>query len=341
MFARLSSIPSSLAPGLGLLGPWSLALGLSACAATPADSSMASSTRSSAAGPYAVVLGTAQDGGLPQIGCERDLCLDAQRDPARARLVTSLLVADPGTGRRWLFDATPDLPDQVELAREHPGTRNLPGPRPPLFDGIFLTHAHMGHYTGLLYLGREVYGSRDVPLYVSRRMRDFLAANEPWASLLREGALVPHVLEPDRPLELAPGLSVTPVLVPHRDEFTDTFAFIVRGPERAVLYLPDIDKWEHWSRAVEDVIASVDFALLDGTFFADGEIPGRNMDEIMHPFIVQSLERFATLPAAERAKVLFTHLNHSNPASDPTGEAAARIRASGMGVAADGQLLDL
>lgn len=315
--------------------PCSLALLLCACTAMPSEAPGPS------AGPYALVLGTAQDGGLPQVGCERELCRDAQRDPERARLVTSLLVADPASGRRWLFDATPDLPEQVELARDHPASRDLPGPRPPLFDGIFLTHAHMGHYTGLLHLGREVYGSRDVPLFVSERMRDFLAANEPWASLLREGALVPHVLRPDEPLELTPELSVTPVLVPHRDEFTDTFAFVVRGPERAVLYLPDIDKWEHWSRAIEDVIAGVDVALLDGTFFADGEIPGRNMDEIMHPFIVQSLERFAGLPAAERAKVLFTHLNHSNPASDPTGSAAERIRASGMGVAADGQLLDL
>lgn len=291
--------------------------------------------------PYAVVLGTAQDGGLPQIGCEKEHCLAAKSDPARARLVTSLLVAHPETGRRWLFDATPDLPDQVEAAAGHPRTRALPGPRPPLFDGIFLTHAHMGHYTGLLHLGREVYGSRDVPLYVSERMRDFLLANEPWASLITDGALVPHVLEPDRPFELAPDLTVTPVLVPHRDEHTDTFAFVVRGPERAVLYLPDIDKWEHWSRRIEDVIAEVDVALLDGTFFADGEIPGRNMDEIMHPFIVQSLERFASMPDEERAKVLFTHLNHSNPAGDPAGEAAARVRASGMNVAADGQLLSL
>lgn len=292
--------------------------------------------------PYVLVLGTAQDGGLPQIGCRGPACRAAHADPARRRYVASLLIADPRSGRRWLIDATPDLPEQVELAAGHPPGRPEPaanGPRPPLFEGIFLTHAHGGHYTGLVHLGREAYDAHDLPVLGSRRMIQMLEQNAPWSLMVESGALQPVVLRQGEPYELAPGLTVEALPVPHRDELTDTMAFVVRGPRRSLLYLPDIDKWERWTRGVETVLAGVDVALVDGTFYADGEVPGRDLAEIPHPFIVESLERFGTLPRAERAKLLFTHLNHTNPAADPHGEAARRIRAAGMGVARDGQVM--
>jgi len=288
------------------------------------------------AAPYVLVLGTAQDAGLPQIGCHAACCTAARRDPARRRLVTSLLLADPRAGRRWLFDATPDLRDQVEVARGHPATRVEEGPRPPLFDGVFLTHAHLGHYTGLLQLGPEAYAAHDLPVYGTASMNALLAGQAPWRLLVERDMLRLHDLVPDQAVALAPGLTVTPLLVPHRREFTDTCAFVLRGPSRALLYLPDIDKWERWSTPVEDVLRTVDVALLDGSFFADGEIPGRSMADIPHPFIVESLERLAALPAAVRDRVYFTHLNHTNPAADPDGEAAARVRAAGMHVLAEG-----
>ena len=300
-----------------------------------------SSAATRAAGPYVLVLGTAQDGGLPQIGCDGDACRAARAHPERRRAVTSLLLADPRTGRRYLFDATPDLPDQVERADGHPRSRRLAGARPPLFEGIFLTHAHMGHYTGLLHLGREAYGGATVPLYVSARMADYLRSNGPWSLLLDDGVVELVEVAPDVPIGLGPELSVTPVPVPHREEFSDTLAFRIDGPDASVLYLPDIDKWERWDVPIEEEIAAVDWALLDGSFFDDGEVPGRDLSEIPHPFIVESLARFAPLPRGERAKVLFTHLNHTNPAADPSSPAAARVRAAGMGVARDGQVLPL
>ena len=292
-------------------------------------------------GPYALVLGTAQDGGFPQIACDRELCRAARADPTLRRHVASLLLVDPATGRRWLFDASPDLPEQVELARGHGGpAADAPG-RPPLFDGVFLTHAHMGHYTGLLHLGREAYGTETTPVYTTRAMGAFLGANGPWSLLLEAGHLELVTLEPDRPVDLGGGLSVTPIPVPHRGEFSDTLAFLIRGPRRALLYLPDIDKWERWERPVEDVLAGVDVALLDGSFFDGDELPDRDMASIPHPFVVESLARFGALPASERAKVRFTHLNHSNPALDPDGPAAARVRAAGMAVAREGEVIEL
>jgi len=172
-------------------------------------------------------------------------------------------------------------------------------------------------------------------------MASFLGSNGPWSLLFDGGYARPEVLQPGQTLELAEDLSVTAIQVPHRDEFTDTVAFLIRGPERSVLYLPDIDKWERWDRRLEDVIAGVDVALVDGTFYGPAELPGRDMSQVPHPFIVETLARIAPLPEAERAKVVFTHLNHSNPATDPTSDAAAAVRAAGSSVLDDGDRIRL
>ena len=294
-----------------------------------------------AEGPYIKILGTAQDGGLPQIGCNLDACTRARNQPSFRRLVTSLALVDPAVGKRWLFEATPDLKEQVALLPQPQSGPKTPGGRPPLFDGIFLTHAHMGHYTGLVHLGREAYNHPTIPLYGSERMCRFLKANGPWDLLFQNGNLLPNPLQPDQPLALGPGIEVLPFQVPHREEYSDTLGYIIRGPNRSLLFIPDIDKWERWERQVETLIARVDVALLDGTFFADGEIPGRAMADIPHPFIQESLERFGNLPAEERRKIRFIHLNHTNPAADPAHEAAKKIREAGMGVAADGDVIAL
>jgi len=297
--------------------------------------------------PYVLVLGTAQDGGLPQIGCEGACCARARAEPSLRRRVTSLLLCDPRDGRRWLFDCTPDLAEQVERARGHPATRRTDGPRPALFDGIFLTHAHMGHYAGLVALGREAYGARDVPTWVTPRLARFLESNGPWSLLVREERIVLRELPEGAPVELAPDLSVVAFRVPHRDELSDTVGFEIRGPDRTLVYLPDIDKWEAWDAAgggpgrIEGLLARCDVALLDGCFFAEGEIPGRSLAEIRHPFVTESIARFASLPAAARAKVRFTHLNHTNPAADPGSAAAAAVRASGMHVLEERALFGL
>ncbi len=292
--------------------------------------------------PYVLVLGTAQDGGLPQIGCEDASCRAARATGAGRRRVASLLIVDPASGSRWLVDATPDLPEQAELARGHPPTRRAEGPRPPLFDGILLTHAHTGHYTGLVHLGREAYGARALPVHASPRMAEFLRTNGPWSEMVRDGHVTLLVLEPGgEALRLGERITVEPFRVPHRDELSDTLAFLIRGPERSVLYVPDADRFEGWSPPLESLLARADAALLDGTFFSGDEVPGRDLSKIPHPFVAQSIERFAALPARERAKIRFTHLNHTNPAADPASPEAARVRAAGMAIARDGDVIPL
>ncbi len=179
-------------------------------------------------------------------------------------------------------------------------------------------------------------------------MSNFLTRNGPWAQLVDRGEISLEVLQPGHPIVLArdpetnlPDLTITAFSVPHRDEFSDNVGYRVEGPTKSVLYIPDIDKWERFETPIEELIAGVDVALLDGTFFSDGEIPGRSMSDIPHPFSEEGLARLSDLPPEQRAKVLFTHLNHTNPAADPHSEAAKRVRAAGMAVAREGLVIRL
>jgi pyrroloquinoline quinone biosynthesis protein B len=323
-------------------------------------------------GPYTVVLGIAQDAGIPQAGAFHH---PGWRDGTKRRLVTSLGLVDPRSGRRWMLDATPDFREQLyrlhELSRrslpltrgvrrdaavgpgdDSPGSdrsapatvRSSPDPdddgvparHAPVLDGIFLTHGHIGHYTGLMFLGHESMGARGVPVYAMPRMRRFLEANGPWALLVAKGNITLRELAPNAAVPLADDLRVEPLVVPHRDEYSETVAYRIVGPSRSVLFLPDIDSWEQWDAAgtrIEDVLATVDVAYIDGTFFHNGEIPGRDMTGFPHPFITNTIDRLRSLPADQRAKVRFIHLNHTNPAQHPDGDAARAIRRAGMRVA--------
>lgn len=283
-------------------------------------------------GPFAILLGTAQDGGVPQLAGAASEDEAARRDPQRRRLVASLLVVDPKSHERFLIDATPDIREQTDLADRF-APRLKGSARPPLFEAIALTHAHVGHYSGLMHLGREAYAAASQRVLGSGRMARFLETNGPWDLLVKLGHIRVDRFETDVAVKLNDRISITPLLVPHRDEYSDTFGFIVRGPNRSLLWLPDIDKWERWDRRIEDVVAGVDTAYLDGTFFDAGELPGRAMSEVPHPFIAESLSRFAALPAKERAKIVFVHLNHSNPAAAPSSAAQSAIEKGGMRVA--------
>ena len=235
-----------------------------------------------------------------------------------------------------MFDATPDFKQQLRALDEIAPVSALPG-----IAGILLTHGHIGHYTGLMQLGREVLGAREVPVYVMPRMHDFLSRNGPWEQLVRLKNIELRPMQNDSSLSLNRRIHVTPFLVPHRDEYTETVGFRIEGPQRAAVFIPDIDKWEKWDRRIEEVIAGVDVAYVDGTFYADGEIPGRNMAEIPHPFIVETMQRLAALPAAEKSKVRFIHLNHTNPALHPESEAARAITKAGFRMASEGERLEL
>jgi len=280
----------------------------------------------------AVVLGIAQDGGVPHIGCTQALCVRARRDPARRERVACLGLVDDRAGARFLIDATPDLPSQLDSLNQG---RTLADPRRPV-DGILLTHAHIGHYTGLMYLGREALGARAVPVYATARMASLLRTSGPWSQLVALGQIELREVEPGREVVLTPSLAVTPVRVPHRDELSDTVGYVVRGRGRSLLYIPDIDKWEKWDRRIEDEVARVEIALLDGTFLSADELPGRSIAEVPHPTVGETMMRLA----AVSSRISFTHLNHTNPLLWD-GRARRDLARRGFALAADGRVLSL
>lgn len=344
------SPPCSMLPSRRAeLAAWVLAL----CAACLAVEPRADVAPPSGRAPYVLVLGTAQDGGLPHVLCEAEACRAARADPAHARRVTSLMLCDPRSGSRWLFDCTPDVEAQLARAAGHPPQRRPSEPRPPPCEGLFLTHAHMGHYAGLLQFGTEAAAVKGLNVWATPRLAGFLSGNDPYRRMVDEGRLCLRELVPGSPVELAPGLSVAPFLVPHRDEFSDTVGFLIRGPRRALAYLPDIDKWERWDEwsdptspwpagaRVEALIEACDVALLDGCFFDAGELPGRSMADVSHPCVRESLERFSRLRPALRARVHFTHLNHTNPAARRGSAARAEVERAGHRVLDEGQRFEL
>lgn len=271
----------------------------------------------------AVVLGIAQDGGVPHLGCRQKLCVEARRDPAKRRLVASLGVVDHAAGRRFLVDATPDFPAQVERLGGLP-------------DAILLTHAHIGHYLGLAQLGREVLGAKRVPVYCTARMADFLRENGPWKRLVALENIEIREIAPGVEFELTPSLKATAIRVPHRDEDSDTVAYLLAGSERQVLWLPDIDKWEKWDRRIEEVVrASPVLAFVDGTFDSADEIPGRSIRDIPHPLVPETVARFGGKAPAAPSQVLFVHLNHTNRLLWDTA-ARRELEQKGFGIASEG-----
>ena len=280
----------------------------------------------------AVVLGIAQDGGVPHIGCTQEPCVLARRDPSRRQRVACLGLVDDRAGQRFLIDATPDIASQLESLNEG---RTVPERGRPV-DGILLTHAHIGHYAGLMYLGREALGARGVPVLATPRMARFLRENGPWSQLVSLGNIELREIEPGVEVALTAALRVTAVRVPHRDEFSDTVGYVVRGPSSSLLYVPDIDQWERWDRRVEDEVERVDHALLDATFRSSDELPGRAASEVPHPLVTDSMRRLST----RAARVRFIHLNHTNRLLFDR-VALDEVEAAGFRVARDGDVMAL
>jgi pyrroloquinoline quinone biosynthesis protein B len=285
-------------------------------------------------GPYLVVLGTAQDAGSPQVNSPVEH--PARLSPDQRRFATCLGIVDPASGRRWMIEATPDFREQAWLL-----SRSEPSAAAPVqIDGIFLTHAHIGHYTGLIFLGHESMGAREVPVYAAPRMSAFLSGNGPWDQLVRFNNIALRPLTPGQPLDLGGGVAITPFLVPHRQEYSEVLGFRIDGPTRSVLFIPDIDSWEQWAGMgvnLIDAVRDVDVAYLDATFYDNNEIPGRDMSSFPHPRITQTMDLLEGLALEQRGRVRFIHLNHTNPAQWRDSAARREIERRGFRVAEQGE----
>ncbi len=280
------------------------------------------------------VLGIAQDAGYPQTGCYRPHCMPPREQPSLRRLAASLALVDEASASKFLFEATPDINEQ--LYRLH---RVAPDDAFTLA-GVFLTHAHIGHYTGLMHFGHEAMGAKDINVYAMPRMREFLATNGPWSQLVNYRNIVLRPIEGDA-VEIAPAVEVSSFVVPHRDEFSETVGYRIKGPNKTAVFIPDIDKWSNWDIDVRDIVRSVDYALLDATFYADGEIPGRDMSDIPHPFVSESMALFESLTDEEKGRIIFIHMNHTNPLLRDDSPEQDAVTQRGFRVAHEGMRIEL
>lgn len=290
-----------------------------------------------------VILGTGQDAGAPQIGNPEDR---GWRSPDKRLFATSAALMDRRNDARFLFEATPDIREQLNALDK------IMAPQANLdLSGIFVSHAHIGHYAGLMFLGRESAGAKDIPVYTMPRMAKFLETNGPWSQLVKLGNIR---LEPVSPLSgawmIADDMWVLPLVVPHRDEFSETIGYLIKGPNKSVLFLPDIDSWEAWDRQaqqpfnqrganmnIQDMVDRVDFAFLDATFFDDYELPGRDMSQIPHPRVKHTMNLFADRSEETKDKIHFIHINHTNPIRFKTSLEYQDVYERGFNVAHQGQ----
>jgi pyrroloquinoline quinone biosynthesis protein B len=282
-----------------------------------------------------VVLGTVQDAGSPHIACKKACCENLFEKPNPLRKVVSLGIIDPENNKHFLFEATPDITSQVKNLKQYSNSKD------ELPDGIFLSHAHIGHYTGLMYLGKEATNANQVPVYAMPRMKKFLEDNGPWSQLVRTNNIAIQELEDQKEIELTSNIKVIPFKVPHRDEFSETVGFKIIGPKKSVLFIPDIDKWQKWETDISEAISHVDYAFVDATFFDGEEINSRDISEIPHPFIIESMELFKSLPSEEKQKIYFIHFNHTNPVLNQDSRAYKTVIENGFKIAQINDVLKL
>lgn len=284
---------------------------------------------------FVVVLGVTQDAGYPQLGCIKDCCNAVNEGKETKKHVVSLALVDATTKEYFLFEATPDITSQLSLLQKQ---HQLESIQPA---AVFLTHAHIGHYTGLTYFGREAMNSSTIPVYTLPRLDSFLRNNGPWSQLTALNNIELRKLKVDSAVSLSSTIKVTALQVPHRDEFSETAGYIIQTQNKRLLFIPDIDKWQKWERNIIDLIREVDYALLDATFYKDGELPNRNMSEVPHPFVEESMALYKKLNATDKRKVYFIHFNHTNPLLRTNSSAAKEVKQKGFNIAKEGMILNM
>lgn len=283
---------------------------------------------------YITVLGTTQDAGYPHIGCQKECCRSFYMGLRKKQKVVSLGLVDLEKNQKWLFEATPDMATQLaNLEQNHVQKTSL-------IDGVFLTHAHIGHYSGLMYFGREALGGKGIRVFAMPKMKAFLSTNGPWKQLVKLENIVFTELAHQTTIVLNNHLKVTPFVVPHRDEFSETVGYKIEGRQKTALFIPDINKWAKWSKDIVEEVKKVDVAFLDATFLKAGEV-NRPMSEIPHPFIEETVALFKNETFATKQKVVFIHFNHTNPVLQENSAERKKIEKQGFRLAFEGMQIGL
>ena len=282
---------------------------------------------------YIYILGNVQDAGLPHIGCQHKFCNDKFNE-FEEYFTTSLAVVDPINKKYILFEATPDLPYQLNYLDKKIFKKFL------LPESIFITHAHIGHYAGLMYFGREALGSKGLKVNVLPKMANFLQTNGPWSQLVEINNIKIQDLNFGVNVSELKNITITPIEVPHRDEYSETAGFIIEGKTKKALFIPDIDKWEKWDKDLKQLVNEFDYLLLDATFYDSKEI-NRDISEIPHPLVSETINLLDSLSNESKNKVYFIHMNHTNMMLDPKSNLSKYVTIKGFNIARLGLKLEL
>ena len=282
---------------------------------------------------YIYILGNTQDAGLPHIGCQHPFCEDSF-NVYEEHYTTSIAVVNSDLKKYILFEATPDITFQLNNLKKNIFDEFL------LPESIYITHAHIGHYTGLMYFGREALGAKDLIVKVLPRMSNFLQNNGPWSQLVDINNIKIKELNFGLSTNELINIIVTPVQVPHRDEYSETAGYIIEGKNKKALFIPDIDKWEKWDRDLGKLVKEFDFLLIDATFYDSKEI-NRDISEIPHPLVTETIDLLSGLDLKNRNKVYFIHMNHTNMMLDPDSKLSKLVISKGFNIARLGQKLYL
>jgi pyrroloquinoline quinone biosynthesis protein B len=282
---------------------------------------------------YIYILGNVQDAGLPHIGCQHKFCNDKFNE-FEEYFTTSLAVVDPINKKYILFEATPDLPYQLNYLDKKIFKKFL------LPESIFITHAHIGHYAGLMYFGREALGSKGLKVNVLPKMANFLQTNGPWSQLVEINNIKIQDLNFGVNVSELKNITITPIEVPHRDEYSETAGFIIEGKTKKALFIPDIDKWEKWDKDLKQLVNEFDYLLLDATFYDSKEI-NRDISEIPHPLVSETINLLDSLSNESKNKVYFIHMNHTNMMLNPKSNLSKYVTIKGFNIARLGLKLDL
>ena len=274
-----------------------------------------------------VILGTGQDAGIPQVGCSCANCEAARKYPSRSRTGPSIALVSPDGSGFYLVDASTNFTKQVDyLLGNH-----VKGGFGAL-KGIFITHVHLGHIMGLGMLGREASEQSGVEVYAPPGVIGFLEKNMPFKEMILRKNIIPNSIMPGQELPLFENSSIAPFQVPHRPDAITTYAYLVKRGEERVLYLPDTDEI---TPDIIDLVSKSDTAIVDGTFYSNDEISTRDITEIPHPFMKDSIPLFKD----SDTRIIFTHINHTNPVNDPVSEASGDVLQSRFEVARENMVI--
>ena len=283
------------------------------------------------------ILGTAQDGGYPQVGCLGQCCEVPRADSSLVRFPVALGIVGTDDSQH-LIEASRTMGEQFELW-------NSRDPIKGRLSSLSITHAHLGHIDGLGLFGREAMAVHELTLNCSESLCGVIKATPTWNLLLEDRVIIPRIWRVNIPFIPSDncGFTITPIPVPHRNELSDNHALMIEGSEKRLLFMPDHDTWKETlgNFTIREWLSKlkVDIALIDGTFWCEDELPHRDMRVIPHPTVKETLGLLG-----ERKKgdpdIYFTHLNHTNPLQQP-GEQRDEVTALGWNILEQGQMFNL